>query len=246
MSITWVWISAFLVGLTGSGHCLGMCGGIAAAFTPVASQKQGAGKVAATLVFNLGRLASYSVAGALAGALSFVIGDKLDITVWSNTLRLLTGLFIVLIGITLLLQLPLTRFLERLGLPVWRGVIAPLTHSLRPVTTLRSGFLLGTLWGWIPCGMVYSMLLVALMSGQPVNGALVMFFFGLGTLPALTTGGVLLTRLFRGDRQRLARYAGMLCLVVGFWTALAPQLPMPGFQQHPLSANASLCESPAK
>ncbi|MBN1379910.1 MAG: sulfite exporter TauE/SafE family protein [Gammaproteobacteria bacterium] len=238
-------LSAFVVGLLGSGHCLGMCGGIAASFSPAISEQQTLQRFSSTLIFNLGRISSYIIAGTLAGALSFVLGNELEIRFWSDLMRLLTGITIALIGLGLLLRSPLINALERFGRPIWRR-IAPLATALQPVKTPWSGFVLGMLWGWIPCGMVYSMLLVALMSGQPHYGALTMGFFGLGTLPALVLSGLLFARLGHwGRHHQITRYAGVLCLVLGLWTALAPHLPMPEAQQHPLSANASLCETPA-
>ena len=241
MSIEWVLLSALVVGLIGSGHCLGMCGGIAAAFSPSVSSLNPQRRIAATIVFNLGRISSYAIAGFVAGALSFVIGSQINIGYWSEIMRLATGITIAAIGIALLFQLPLLNSLEHLGQPVWRR-LAPLTVKLRSEVTPNKAYLLGLLWGWIPCGMVYSMLLVALMSGQPHYGVMIMVCFGLGTLPALTLSGLFLAQLGRRfERKNLLRYAGLLCLLVGIWTALAPHMPLPKHQQHPLSTHTEHC-----
>jgi sulfite exporter TauE/SafE len=220
-----------------------MCGGIAASFSPALAQRTTQDKFLLSLIFNLGRICSYMIAGMFAGTLSYVLGNELNISYWSEILRFLTGLFITLIGLSLMFQLKLPQAVEHIGIPVWRK-IAPLTQALKPVKGAMNGFLLGILWGWIPCGMTYSMLLVSLMSDQPLHGALIMGSFGLGTLPALVIGGVLFARIGQlGRRFRIHRYAGALFIVLGLWTALAPHLPMPQMQQHPLSANSNLCET---
>ncbi len=243
MSFSWVLFSAFIVGLVGSGHCLGMCGGIAAAFSPTLSHQKPLQSFSFTIIFNLGRIFSYAIAGASVGALSYFVGGQIDIHYWSQTLRFATGLTIAAIGLALLFRLSVLNILEQLGQPIWRR-LAPYTSALRPAGTHWKVLLLGMLWGWIPCGMVYSMLLVALMSGQPHYGSLTMISFGLGTLPSMVLSGAVLARLGQMcNRKQLARYAGMLCLVFGMWTALAPHMPLPEHQQHPLSANTDLCET---
>jgi sulfite exporter TauE/SafE len=75
---------------------------------------------------------------------------------------------------------------EFIGKRLWK-ILSPISKKLIPIDTVKKSLLLGMLWGWLPCGLVYSTLTWSLASGNAVNGALIMTFFGLGTLPALLT-----------------------------------------------------------
>ncbi len=174
-----------------------------------------------TLVFafNFGRILSYSVAGAVVGAVGSagnttgvwlmrdVMPIRLTIFVVANIAMLLTGLYIG--GWTRGLA-PL----ERVGVKIWRK-ISPLTNKLLPVKSASQAVLLGALWGWIPCGLVYAMLVVALASGGAVNGAVSMLAFGLGTLPAMTAAGMLSAQIkMRLRDKRLRISAGVAVIVI--------------------------------
>jgi sulfite exporter TauE/SafE len=176
----------FMAGLLGGGHCVGMCGGIVTAFS---LQLPPGARWPYLLGFNAGRLAGYALIGALLGGLaSFATlaalqSLKLILFVLANLLLLVLGWYIA--G----WSRALTR-IEALGQPIWRRV-QPLMSKLLPVHSIWQTPLIGLLWGWIPCGLVYTASLSALASANPLNGAAVMLAFGLGTLPNLLLMGLM-------------------------------------------------------
>jgi sulfite exporter TauE/SafE len=205
--------AVFVVGLLGGGHCAGMCGGIVGALS---AQTGGASPVL-HLGYSAGRIASYSVAGAIAGTvggLGLLFSDVLPVQfglyVLANIMLLIIGLYLA--GISTLAA----RF-EAAGRIVWRR-IQPLTRKLIPADTLPRALAVGALWGWIPCGLVYGVLTTALLSGSAGRGALVMAAFGLGTLPNLVVAGLLVKRATRVLQGRAFR---TVCgaLVFGFGVA---------------------------
>ena len=230
-------IPVFVVGLLGSVHCAGMCGGIVSAFSalparrfPVSVITLGAGadtgfdsQVAArTLAYNSGRIASYASAGALAGglaggarALSGIASLQLAGYWFANLMLVALGLY--LMGA----WLGLARF-EAAGQVLWRPV-SQLMRKLLPLDTPLKMVAVGALWGWLPCGMVYSVLLTAMFSGSAASGAAIMFAFGLGTLPMLLMMGMLGGRLRTLIGRRPVRVvSGAVVLgfgLLGLWRA---------------------------
>lgn len=206
-----------------------MCGGIVSAFsvatpgrrpfpvavtTPtrlIAAAADGGVRV---LAFNAGRIGSYLIAGALAGVLGSVPA-LLNIAALQTAAYWLANLMLIALGLTLMNLLQGLTRLEAIGQRVWRHA-QPLMRRLLPVKTVWQATALGGLWGWVPCGMVYSVLMTALLTGSAAQGALVMLAFGLGTLPLLFMMGVLGTSL-QGLLQKIAvrRAAGLLVLLFG-------------------------------
>ncbi len=208
----------FLTGLLGGTHCVGMCGGIVAA---ISMQLPGQGtRFSYHFAYNAGRILSYAVAGGLAGALG--ASTLLLEGMWpaQQVLYGLANLMLVALGLYLAGLWQAVTQIERLGGLLWRR-IQPLSKSLLPVRNPAQAFLLGTLWGWLPCGLVYSVLISALASGSTVSGAATMLAFGLGTLPNLIAMG-----LFAQQLQALTkniwvrRAAGMLVAGFGAWGLL--------------------------
>jgi len=221
------WMTAFLAGLLGSGHCLTMCGGIAAAL--------GAGGVRRPwqpLLYQLGRLSGYAIAGGIAGALGAAAGFAFALSRWSELLRLATALVVVLIGLDIALGSgSLTRVLrapERWGALLWRR-IAPAARGRLPASPALRALALGLLWGWLPCGLVYSVLLAAAVAGSAGRGSATMVAFGLGTLPAMSGLSYLGRRLPRRDGT-LARLLGATLVACGLWTAALPLAVLTGAQ----------------
>ncbi|MDZ7828660.1 MAG: sulfite exporter TauE/SafE family protein [Halofilum sp. (in: g-proteobacteria)] len=177
-------LAAFVAGLVGSSHCLGMCGGIAAALgMGTAGPEAGAGRaLGRALLYNGGRIASYAVAGTLAGGIGFILGQAVHAPTAIVTMRVLTGAVLVAIGLQVAFNLRLLRPLETAGMHAWRRV-APLATRLMGKRSAGGTMLLGALWGWMPCGLVYGMLVAAAATGQPLTGAALMAVFGLGTAP---------------------------------------------------------------
>jgi uncharacterized protein len=229
-------LPVFLIGLLGSVHCVGMCGGIVSAFS-VASQSAGDRRrrfpvpVIATstslvsteaidtslrvLSYNAGRISSYALAGAAAGG----IAQGARALSWLSSLEIgaywLANIMLVLLGLYLMDAWRGLSHLEDAGRTIWRR-IKPLMKHFLPMNTPAKAFALGGLWGWVPCGMVYSVLLTAMLTGSATSGAAVMIAFGLGTLPTLLGIGMVGARLQALTRRRAVRVAsGLIVLAFG-------------------------------
>jgi uncharacterized protein len=219
--------AVFVVGLLGGLHCMGMCGGIVMAFSAstgsgvapvrVAGQRMHTPPWSLQLGFNFGRIASYMVAGALAGTLgsmALFLNDVLPVQVAMYVFAnlMLVGLGLYLMGITRFVAV-----LERAGARVWVH-LQPMLKGLMPANTLPRALSLGALWGWVPCGLVYSVLATALLAGDALEGALVMAAFGLGTLPNLLFAGAVMRGLSRWRGGNLARrLVGGLVIALGLY-----------------------------
>ena len=208
--------AVFLIGLLGGVHCAGMCGGIVSALT---LQMPGQGTAVTPgwvihLTYNLGRISSYALAGAVMGtlgSLGLLLNNALPVQM---TLYVAANLMMVALGLYLTGITGALAFTERAGQWLWRRV-QPLTKRFLPVRGPAQAFPLGMLWGWLPCGLVYSVLAMALLTGSAERGALTLLAFGLGTLPNLMLAGLLLAR-FRGIVQGRALRLGSGVLVLGF------------------------------
>ena len=215
-------LTLFLVGLLGGTHCAGMCGGIVGALALKAPSDRPLLPI--HLAYNLGRIASYVAAGALAGAVGQAFGVLLPV---QRGLYLFASLMLVAMGFYLLGSTRVLAFVERGGQKLWTR-IQPATRRFLPVRGAAQAFPLGLLWGWLPCGLVYSALSTALAGGSAAQGALLMLAFGLGTLPNLLLAGLLLARFRRFAQAPATRMAsGLLVLAFGvygvfnFWRTLA-------------------------
>ncbi len=216
--------AALAAGLLGSAHCVGMCGGIAVS-VGASGQNHSSGdlmRVTRVLVFNLGRIGSYTLIGALVGGLGGWFGHTLNIPAWTGWLRIALGCMLLVIGAHIAFNWSGPRRIEVAGAGLWR-VIAPQTRRLLPRRDIGSGFLLGMLWGWLPCGLVYTLLVTAAVSGDALSGAAIMAAFGLGTLPAMVLMGAMAAQLRRLAKQvMLRRIAGMAVMAGGIWTLAVP------------------------
>ena len=216
-------IGAFLVGLLGGGHCVGMCGGIVSAVSmhlpsqlkaPTHFQKN-TPKILFLLAYNTGRILSYTIAGVLAGlvgASSFFLAHILPI---QHLLYGLSSLILIVLGLYLSGIWHGATYLEKVGAKLWKA-IQPYSKNYIPVQNLGQAFVLGGLWGWLPCGLVYSVLIAAISTGSALNGGLLMLAFGLGTLPTLLAMGMTAVKV-KATLQNLwvRRLSGLLVLGFG-------------------------------
>jgi sulfite exporter TauE/SafE len=210
--------SAFVSGLLGSGHCVVMCGGISTMLTAAISDTSRHKKYAIIFAYNFGRIASYSVIGALVALTSSMAAKNIGFPV--AILKTIAGIFLILLGLYLGQWLMWLSRVEHLGKNIWRH-ISPHTKKFIPIKNIRSAFALGALWGWLPCGLVYSTLTWALASADVFNGALIMFFFGLGTLPALLSvslGTISIKSLL--SHALFRKLAAFLVILYGIYTIL--------------------------
>lgn len=217
--------AAFLAGLLGGVHCVGMCGGIVAAMSlQPGGETRAGGRAVLHFAYNGGRIASYALAGALAGLLGSAAFLSEHLLPLQRGLYALAQVVLILLGLYLAGLNHAVLVLERLGGRLWRR-LQPLFTRLLPIRGPGQALLAGGVWGWLPCGLVYSVLVSALAAGDAARGGLLMLAFGLGTLPNLLLMG------WAGERLRrytgnvwLRRGAGLLVAGIGAW-GLAALLP---------------------
>lgn len=224
--------TAFMAGLLGSGHCFAMCGGIAgslgtAGLNSPASGRPGrgiAGKdryfleiLTKALLFNLGRILSYAIAGALS-ALLLGTFSSIDGLQWLGVLlRGTTGLLVLLIGFRFLFDWHGLDLIERWGARVWVRV-APFATRFASSPGGINRLMLGMCWGFLPCGLVYTLLLTAASTANAAAGASVMLAFGAGTLPSmlgLTLAAPALASVLK-DRD-FRRFIGFSLVLLAAW-----------------------------
>ena len=196
----------FALGLASGLHCLGMCGGIATAVSVRQTILPKAKLFQRQLLFNAGRIASYSTAGLVAGATGAAFHGSMALYLIVNILLIFVGLQLVGIRTPML-------WLERLGAPLWRRV-QPLAAKLLGLNAFAGGMA----WGLIPCGLVYGALGAAALAGSPARGMLAMAAFGLGTLPWLMVAGLAALRLRSWiNRPPVRALAGSIVVLYGAW-----------------------------
>jgi sulfite exporter TauE/SafE len=214
-----VWVTAFLAGLLGSGHCFGMCGGIAGSLGALSGGSNRSIALPA-LQFNFGRLLGYAVLGAIAGGVLGAAGEIMALKPLGKWLRGLTALMVLLIGLRFLLDWRGLDLIEKGGAGLWRRIMPVAVRiSQRHDWIGRLG--LGVCWGFLPCGLVYTVLATAASTGHALAGSITMFAFGLGTLPAMLGLSVAAPALttFLGDRF-VRRIVGFSLVVLALWMFL--------------------------
>lgn len=233
--------AALISGVAGSVHCFVMCGGLAGALgmrRPATAG--GIGALGDAAMYHVGRVGGYTIIGAIFGGLGATVGSALDLPKLAMMARVAAGLLLVLVALRVLVGWNALAWLEWLGARFWISV-QPLARRLVSSRAASRNLLLGLLWGWLPCGLVYSMLLFAALTGDALRGGGIMLAFGLGTLPAMlasTLGASRLTIYLRQSGTR--RLSGALLLVFGLWLAYAaiPSTPHANHGNH-LSATAA-------
>lgn len=214
-------LSAFFIGILGAGHCLGMCGGITSMLTSALPAQASKQRITLVFCYNLGRITSYAVLGAIVGFSGSIAAKNLGVPIAG--LRTIAAIFLILLGLHMGQWLMWLNQIEGIGKKLWQ-TISPLSKKVIPVDNAAKALGLGALWGWLPCGLVYSMLTWSLASGGAWSGALIMASFGLGTLPALLTMSfgilslkkLLTHRLFRKSMAILIIVYGIYSLLVAY------------------------------
>ncbi|HFC8500449.1 TPA: sulfite exporter TauE/SafE family protein [Neisseria oralis] len=208
-------LTLFLLGFFGGGHCVGMCGGLSSAFA--LQLPPGLNRAGLIVLLNLGRISSYVFIGLLVGAIG-QIGISLDQTRWlQNGLYLSANLLLLFLGLYLAGISSLATRIESIGRPIWKR-LNPLLNRLLPIQSVPACFGVGMLWGWLPCGLVYSASLYALGSGNALEGGLYMLAFALGTLPNLLAMGLFAAQLKNFLQRKTVRLAaGLLVAAWALW-----------------------------
>lgn len=208
------YIAAFLVGLLGGVHCVGMCGGIVSALT-IGLNNHRSFNFALHAAYSVGRIISYAIAGAIMGGLGVMLAGFLPVHVAQHMLLALAGVFMILLGLYLGGWWAVLTYVEKLGGFLWKR-IEPLGRKYLPVKHWNQAIVLGLVWGWIPCGLVYSVLIWSVSAGSVVEGSLLMLAFGLGTLPNLLAMGMVAEKMVQHVRRPAVRQAaGILVILMG-------------------------------
>ncbi len=226
-------LAAFLVGLGGGAHCALMCGGISAAM--VAGAAPGRAALHSSLS-QLGRILSYMLAGAIVAAVSAGALSVLAEPVTRTAVHVLLGLAWIVIALQLFGWMTKNRFLARIGSSFWK-LLQPLTHRVWPIRTPLRALAAGALWGWLPCGMSYAMLMVAAATADPLQAALVMLAFGMGTMPGTLLPAMATARIqMIGVSPRFRQIVAVAMLAFGVFTVVSPLLMKGGHAHHSAAA----------
>jgi len=219
MDIEVSYIAAFLVGLLGGVHCVGMCGGIVGALClglnqdSPQTQNNIRSSLPYLLSYNAGRILSYTLAGLLMGGIGWLGSHLFDIYALQKSLEIIAAIFMLALGLYIAGWWKILARVEKLGGNIIWKRLEPLGRRFMPVKTYRHAFSLGLVWGWLPCGLVYSVIIWTISTQSPLEGGLLMLSFGLGTLPNLLLMGVFAASLNQFIQQAWVRQiAGLMIM----------------------------------
>lgn len=226
MEVDVSYIAAFLVGLLGGVHCVGMCGGIVGALCLGLNQSSDNTQLQNTQVqktrsafpfllsYNAGRITSYTLAGLLMGSIGWLGSHLFQIYALQQILEIIAAVFMLALGLYIAGWWRILASIEQLGGKVIWKRLEPLGRRFMPVTSYRQAFALGLVWGWLPCGLVYSVIIWTISTQSPLEGGLLMLSFGLGTLPNLLLMGVFASTLNQFIQQPWVRQvAGVMIMI---------------------------------
>jgi hypothetical protein len=209
-----LFVSALVMGLLGSGHCIAMCGGISSSLTLAVENKSNIRKY--TFLYNIGRLLSYGIAGAIVAGLGQQLASRSS--AFSYILSISSAVFMILVGLYIMRLTMSLNWLERLGkLVIWQHIVR-FNKKLLPLNSHYKALAYGMLWGWLPCGLVYSALLFSISAQSMLGGALFMMTFALGTLPAMVGLAFAAEKLQRTLNHTIMRLVfGNILIFYGFY-----------------------------
>ena len=220
MEIETSFVAAFLVGLLGGVHCVGMCGGIVGALCLGLDNEQNKTPQQSfiksfpfLLSYNAGRISSYTLAGILMGGIGWLGSHLFTLYSIQQTLELIAATFMLALGLYIAGWWKGLASLERLGGNIIWKRLEPLGRRFMPVRSYTHAFLLGIVWGWLPCGLVYSVVIWTISTQSPLEGGLLMLSFGLGTLPNLLLMGIFASTLNQFIQQRWVRQVAGLMIM---------------------------------
>ncbi|MDP3878039.1 MAG: sulfite exporter TauE/SafE family protein [Methylobacter sp.] len=229
LAFTSSYLVAFAMGLFSSLHCIGMCGSIIGTLTlSLKPEIRNEKKRLLPFVFsyNIGRISSYTIAGGLAGGIGSLLTLSIGDISGHRLLQVLSAVIMTGAGLYIGGWFPRFAYIEKVGLRLWK-IIEPFGRKLIPVKNPLQAYFFGMIWGWLPCGLIYSALALAATAGDIQKSALTMLFFGMGTLPAVMGVGImtgLLTRLSR--MQRFKQIIGLFMIILALLAALPWLNPM--------------------
>ena len=220
-------VLAFVTGLISSfGHCIGMCGGIVAIYSArqaALAKSEGASpslltRLGSLTPVHIGRLLTYTFLGALIGLAGSLLDQFGGLVGWQGFFSVLVGIAMIAVSLSLMGVLPPIE----VALSSIRGGTSPMQRmrGLFGKRGLWANLGLGILWGFLPCGLVFAMLVVAARTQSWWGGALTMVAFGLGTVPTLLGFSLAANLLSPQLRGRLQFFAGLLILLFALQTIL--------------------------
>jgi sulfite exporter TauE/SafE len=219
------YLAAFVIGLFSSLHCIGMCGSIIGTLTYSLSQELRNNKrilFSIILSYNLGRVASYAIAGAVVGLLSIPFSQGIAY----RFLQLASATIMAGAGLYIGGWFPRFAYIEKMGSRFWK-LIEPFGRKLIPVKTRGQAMLFGMIWGWLPCGLIYTALALAATTGNVMHSSMTMLAFGLGTLPAVVGVGIMTTLLAKLSKAQLFKQiVGILFIIFALLAAFPWLNPM--------------------
>ena len=217
---------AFVMGLFSSMHCLGMCGSIIGTLTlslDTHIRQKKARLMPYVFTYNVGRISSYALAGLLVGLIESILTTPLGEGHGHRYLQIFSAIIMAGAGLHIAGLFPRFAYLEKIGIALWR-TLQPIAHRFIPVKTLSQSLFFGMIWGWLPCGLVYTALALAATTGDIARSGLTMLAFGIGTLPAVFSVGIITSLMTRLARMKVFRlFAGLLLIVLAAF-AVQPEL----------------------
>jgi sulfite exporter TauE/SafE len=223
------YLVAFIMGLFSSMHCIGMCGSIIGTLTLSLSPDIRNNKrqlLPFVFNYNAGRITSYTIAGALAGLIQSVIMLSLGELHGHRLLQILSALIMAAAGLYIAGWFARFAYIEKIGIRIWQK-LEPFGRKLIPIKTRLNAYLFGMVWGWLPCGLVYTALALAATAGDVTKSALTMLFFGLGTLPAVMGVGIMTGILAKLSKmQRFKQIVGLFMIILALLAAMPWLNPM--------------------
>lgn len=225
-------ITAFIMGLVGGVHCIGMCGGIVGSLSMSLSTQVSPKPKALywyVLNYNLGRISSYVFAGLIVGLISSFTLQQLPNP--HEISRIISGSFSIALGLYISQIWMGLNKIEKIAMPMWKK-IQPYTKNYMPPKSPLKALPLGFLWGWLPCGLVYSVLPLAYSADNPIDASLVMLSFGLATLPLLMMLGSSAMWLKQKMQNKILRMVLGILLVLWGSSQMLSINPFMNHQQH--------------
>jgi uncharacterized protein len=213
---------SFLLGLGSSFHCIAMCGGISSALSfGLDADKRN--KPIRLLIFicayNIGRILSYSIAGAIVGYFAYLSPFSTVNTIAYFAFQVIATIFLLALGLHVAGFLPQLKKIEMAGIYVWK-YLQPIGKRFMPANTIPRALLVGAVWGWLPCGLVYSVLLWTISAADPLLGSLYMLMFGLGTMPSLLFVSFASTKIYNlSSLMPLRKLSGALIITLALASA---------------------------
>lgn len=198
-------LTAVNAGISGSMHCFSMCGGIGTTLGLNSSKKR------YVFSYHLGRIISYTALGLILGNILPILGIHSEITDWQIPLRRFSALIIILIGFVMIFDLKPFNLLEKYINKIWQP-LAKKVQNFLPIKYHSDALIIGMIWGLLPCGLIYSTLLLAITSGHSLYSGLIMFVFGITTMPSM-----LIITLF-AHKSRIFLHNKLIKIILGIIT----------------------------